>query len=98
MHPYRHIVLASRPKGTPTAENFRLETGSIPIAADGQVLVRSQYLSLDPYMRGRMNDAQSYPAPISIGGVMEGEARARGLESKHPDYRPGGLVQRRVAW
>jgi NADPH-dependent curcumin reductase CurA len=98
MHTYRQIVLASRPKGTPTAENFRLETGSIPIAADGQVLVRAQYLSLDPYMRGRMNDAKSYAAPVSVGGVMEGEVVAEVLESKHPDYRQGDLVQGRIGW
>jgi len=98
MHTYRQIVLASRPKGTPTAENFRLETGSIPIAADGQVLVRTQYLSLDPYMRGRMNDAKSYAAPVSVGGVMEGEVVAEVLESKHPDYRQGDLVQGRIGW
>src|SRR6266851_1412788 len=98
MHTYTQIVLASRPKGTPTAENFRLETSSIPIAADGQVLVRTQYLSLDPYMRGRMNDAKSYAAPVSVGGVMEGEVVAEVLESKHPDYRQGDLVQGRIGW
>src|SRR5260370_41616215 len=76
MHTYRQIVMASRPKGTPTAENFRLETGSIPIAPDGQVLVRTQYLSLHPYMRGGMHNAKS-DAATGIGGcVNEGEGGA----------------------
>jgi NADPH-dependent curcumin reductase len=98
MDTYSQIILASRPKGAPTSKNFRLEVGSIPIAADGQVLLRTQYLSLDPYMRGRMNDAKSYATPVSIGGVMEGEVVAEILESKHPDYRQGDLVQGRIGW
>jgi NADPH-dependent curcumin reductase len=98
MDPYSQIILASRPKGTPTSKNFRLEIGSIPIAANGQVLLRTRYLSLDPYMRGRMNDAKSYAAPVNIGGVMEGEVVAEILESKHPDYHQGDLVQGRIGW
>jgi NADPH-dependent curcumin reductase CurA len=98
MDTYRQIVLASRPRGVPTSENFRLETGPIPVTAHGQILLRTQHLSLDPYMRGRMNEAKSYAAPVSIGGVMEGEVVAEVLESKHPDYRGGELVQGRIGW
>src|SRR6266851_1172009 len=98
MDTYRQIVLASRPRGVPTSENFRLETGPIPVTAHGQILLRTQYLSLDPYMRGRMNEAKSYAAPVSIGIVMEGEVVAEVLESKHPDYRGGELVQGRIGW
>jgi NADPH-dependent curcumin reductase CurA len=63
MDTYRQIVLASRPKGVPTSENFRLETGPIPITARGQILLHTRYLSLDPYMRGRMNETRSYATP-----------------------------------
>jgi len=98
METHSQIVLASRPSGTPTSKNFRVETGPIPAAADGQVLLRTKYLSLDPYMRGRMNDAKSYATPVSIGGVMEGEVVAEVLKSKHPDYRQGDLVQGRIGW
>jgi len=98
METHSQIVLASRPSGTPTSKNFRVETGPIPAAADGQVLLRTKYLSLDPYMRGRMNDAKSYATPVSIGGIMEGEVVAEVLKSKHPDYRQGDLVQGRIGW
>jgi NADPH-dependent curcumin reductase len=87
MDAYRQIVLASRPIGIPTPGDFRLETGPLPVPSDGQLLLRTQYLSLDPYMRGRMNDAQSYAAPVELGQVMEGEVIAEILESRHPAYR-----------
>ena len=76
MDAYRQIVLASRPIGIPTPGDFRLETGPLPIPSDGQLLLRTQYLSLDPYMRGRMNDAKSYAPPVELGQVMEGEVIA----------------------
>jgi NADPH-dependent curcumin reductase len=98
MDSYTQIVLASRPSGPPKPENFRIEKGAVPRPLDGQVLLGTQYLSLDPYMRGRMNDAKSYSAPVSIGGIMEGEVVATVLESKHPDFRPGDLVQARIGW
>jgi NADPH-dependent curcumin reductase CurA len=62
MDAYRQIVLASRPIGIPMPADFRLETGSLPAPSDGQLLLQTKYLSLDPYMRGRMNDAKSYAA------------------------------------
>lgn len=82
----------------PTEDNFRVENAGMPIPTDGQVLVRTLYLSLDPYMRGRMNDAKSYAAPVNVGGVMEGEVVAVVMESRHADYRVGDVVQGRVGW
>ena len=70
----RRLVLASRPHGAPTEANFRLEHGAVPLPGPGQVLLRTVYLSLDPYMRGRMNDAKSYAKPVEVGAVMEGRA------------------------
>ena len=98
MDTYRQIVLAARPKGLPTPDNFRLESGPLPIPAEGQLLLQTKYLSLDPYMRGRMNDAKSYAAPIELQEVMEGEVIAEILESRHPSYRQGELVQGRTGW
>src|SRR5260370_38457869 len=89
MSAYRQIVLASRPKGTPTSSDFRLEEGPIPVAERGQVLVRTLYLSLDPYMRGQMNAAT--PDPREIGATMAGEGGAEILHSTHPAYLPGEL-------
>src|SRR5258708_34073963 len=97
MDPYRPSVLASRPRGVPTSENFRLETGPIPVTAHGQILLRTQYLSLDPYMRGRMNEAKSYAAPVSIGGGMEGGGGARGFGVEYPDHQRSGLGGERTA-
>jgi NADPH-dependent curcumin reductase CurA len=68
------IVLASRPAGEPTLDNFRLEEFPIPRPGPGQMLLRTLWLSLDPYMRGRMSDAPSYAKPVGIGDVMEGGA------------------------
>jgi hypothetical protein len=98
MDAYRQIVLASRPTGMPRLDNFRLETGVLPAPAEGQLLVRAHYLSLDPYMRGRMNDAQSYAAPVELGQVMEGEVIAEILKSRHHGYCQGELVQGRIGW
>ena len=98
MDAYRQIVLASRPIGIPTPADFRLETGALPVPSDGQLLLRTKYLSLDPYMRGRMNDGRSYAVTVELGEVMEGEVIAEILESRHPDYRQGELVQHRIGW
>src|SRR4030088_3251545 len=75
------IALASRPKGPPPSSNFRLEQRPIPVAEKGQVLVRTLYLSLDPYMRGQMNFAT--PHPIEIGATMDGEVVAEIVQSTH---------------
>jgi NADPH-dependent curcumin reductase CurA len=98
MNHYQQIVLASRPTGAPVAENFRLESRPMPVPGDGELLVRARYLSLDPYMRGRMSDAKSYAKPVEIGEPMEGETVAEVVESRHPEYRPGDLVQARIGW
>ncbi len=94
----KRIVLASRPQGRPTAENFRLETAPVAEPADGQVLLKLHYLSLDPYMRGRMSDAKSYAAPVPIGGVMEGGTIGEVIASKHPDFVLGDFVLSHSGW
>ena len=72
----RQIVLAARPQGKPRLTDFRLEETAIPAPGPGQVLLRVQYLSLDPYMRGRMDDRESYAQPTPVGGVKPGESVA----------------------
>jgi NADPH-dependent curcumin reductase CurA len=88
----RQIHLVSRPEGEATASNFRLVEAPLPALADGQVLVRHHYLSLDPYMRGRMNDAKSYAEPQKLDTVMQGGIVGEVVESRHADYRPGDKV------
>ena len=75
-----------------------LETGPIPDPGDGQILLKTRYLSLDPYMRGRMNDAESYASPVEVGGLMEGEVIAEVVQSRHPAYRVGELVRTMIGW
>ena len=94
----RQWVLASRPHGAPTADNFRLETTDIPQPADGQLLLRTMWLSLDPYMRGRMSDAPSYSPPVDIGAVMVGGTVSRVEASNNPDYQPGEWVLGYSGW
>jgi NADPH-dependent curcumin reductase CurA len=94
----RQILLVSRPHGEPVPENFRLEETPMPKPGEGQMLLRSIYLSLDPYMRGRMSDAKSYAAPVEIGQVMEGRAVAEVMESNLPKYRPGDVVFAGMGW
>ena len=94
----RRIVLASRPKGEPVSENFRLEQVAVPEITDGEVLLRSVYLSLDPYMRGRMSDQPSYAPPVGVGDVMVGGTVSRVVESKHQDYQPGDWVLSYCGW
>lgn len=96
-HPTR-IVLASRPKGAPTAENFRVEEFDLPEAREGDVTLRILYLSLDPYMRGRMSDAKSYAAPTPVDGVMEGETVCEVSRSRDPAFKPGDIVRARTGW
>jgi NADPH-dependent curcumin reductase CurA len=94
----RQIVLAARPQGRPKLNDFRLEETVIPTPSAGQVLLRVQYLSLDPYMRGRMDDRKSYAKPVPLGGVMEGESVAVVIASKHPAYTEGDIVLARTGW
>ena len=94
----RRIVLHSRPVGAPTAGNFRLEEGPVPLPADGQLLLRTEYLSLDPYMRGRMSDAPSYAPPVAVGAVMVGGTVSRVEASRQPEFHPGELVLGNSGW
>ena len=101
MDTYRQIILAARPKGLPTVDDFCLESGPLPVPAEGQLLLRTKYLSLESYVRGRMNEARSYAAPIELGAVMEGEVIAEILASRHESFHEGELVQgwkERVQW
>ncbi len=94
----RRIVLNSRPVGAPTPDNFRLEEVSTPVIAAGQLLLRTLYLSLDPYMRGRMSDGPSYAAPVALGDVMVGGTVSKVEASEHPDYQAGDLVLAYSGW
>lgn len=94
----RRVVLASRPHGAPVEANFRIEQSPIPQPADGQVLLRTVFLSLDPYMRGRMSDTPSYAAPVEVGGVMVGGTVCRVVTSKHPAYKEGDWVLSFNGW
>ncbi|AUX63894.1 NADPH-dependent curcumin/dihydrocurcumin reductase [Escherichia coli] len=94
----RRWVLASRPHGAPVPENFRLEEDDVATPGEGQVLLRTVYLSLDPYMRGRMSDEPSYSPPVDIGGVMVGGTVSRVVKSNHPDYQPGDWVLGYSGW
>lgn len=86
------IVLASRPQGEPVAENFRIEQLPLPILGPEQVLLRNRWLSLDPYMRGRMDEGRSYAPPVALGEVMEGRTVAEVIESHHRGFSIGDLV------
>ena len=94
----RQIVLAARPQGKPQLTDFRLQETAIPTPSAGQVLLRVEYLSLDPYMRGRMDDRKSYATPVPLGGVMQGESVATVIASQHPGYSEGDIVLARTGW
>src|SRR3954451_11872658 len=94
----RRIVLASRPQGAPTEGNFRLETAAAPQPGEGQVLLRTIWLSLDPYMRGRMSDGPSYAAPVPVGGVMEGGTVAEVIASNNTGFAKGDIVLAHSGW
>jgi NADPH:quinone reductase len=94
----RQITLASRPVGFPKVEDFHLVYSPLPSPAAGEVLVRSVYLSLDPYMRGQMNDAESYARPIAIGEVMPGRAVASVLKSDDSEFKAGDAVEGMLGW
>jgi NADPH-dependent curcumin reductase len=95
---YRRIVLASRPHGWCGEANFRLEETSSPALADGEVLVRNQYLSLDPYMRGRMNDAKSYAQPQLLNKTMGGATVGEVIESRNANLAVGDKVRGMLGW
>ncbi|WP_019938908.1 NADP-dependent oxidoreductase [Bordetella sp. FB-8] len=94
----RRIVLSTRPRGAPTAQNFRLERAPVPEPQTGQLLLRTLYLSLDPYMRGRMSEEPSYAAPVGIGDVMVGATVCRVEMSRHDAFGVGDLVLGYSGW
>jgi hypothetical protein len=94
----RQIVLADRPEGEPGPDHFRLETIALPALADGQFRVRLVWMSLDPYMRGRMSAAKSYVPPIEIGAPMQAGAVAEVMESRHAGFAPGDVVFGYFPW
>ncbi len=94
----KQVLLASRPKGAPEESNFRLVEVDVPPVADGQLLTRVHWLSLDPYMRGRMDDARSYAAAQPLGEVMVGGTVAEVVESRNPRFRAGDMVVGTAGW
>jgi len=94
----RRFVLASRPVGTPTVENFRLETVPVPQVGEGEVLLKTRFLSLDPYMRGRMNEAKSYADRVELGEVMVGGTVSEVIDSRSPKFAKGELVMAYAGW
>jgi NADPH-dependent curcumin reductase CurA len=94
----REIHLASRPDGWPTAENFRLVETDVPTPGPGQIVVRNQYMSVDPYMRGRMNDVKSYVPPFQIGAPLDGGAVGEVVASEADGFTPGDTVLHGLGW
>tara|TARA_R110002096_G_scaffold436100_2_gene667759 strand:- start:12589 stop:13635 length:1047 start_codon:yes stop_codon:yes gene_type:complete len=94
----RKFVLAERPRGEPNVKTLRLETGDLPTAKAGQMLLRNEYLSLDPYMRGRMSDAPSYAAPVELGEVMVGGTVSQVVESDLNAFAKGDWVVAAGGW
>src|SRR6202035_4541532 len=88
----RRFVLAKRPTGMPADSDFRLVESPVPAPRDGEALLQSLYLSVDPYMRGRMNAAKSYAPRVEIGGLMGGAGIAEVVESKNPGFGVGDIV------
>jgi hypothetical protein len=95
---HRRIVLAARPTGAPDESNFRLVEGEVPAPGPGEMLVRTIYMSLDPYMRGRMNAGRSYAKPVEVGGVMEAGGVSVVVASNVAQFQPGDIVEGRTGW
>ncbi len=94
----RRILLNSRPVGKPSVDNFRQDQAAIPSPDDGEILLRTRYLSLDPYMRGRMNAGKSYADRVELGEVMVGGTVSEVVASNNPDYTRGDLVRAFSGW
>jgi NADPH-dependent curcumin reductase CurA len=94
----RRVLLASRPSGWVSEANFRIDEAPVPQPGQGEVLVKNLWLSLDPYMRGRMSDARSYVKGVEIGEVMVGQTAGEVLESRHPALKPGDKVLTQLGW
>jgi NADPH-dependent curcumin reductase CurA len=94
----RQVLLRRRPVGRPVADDFQIADVPVATVNDGDVLRRTIYLSLDPYMRGRMSDAPSYAAPVALGGVMVGRTVSQVIESKNAKFKPGEFVATNDGW
>src|SRR5213592_483607 len=94
----RRVVLASRPEGAVSEDNFRIESAPLPRCGDGEVLVHNLWLSLDPYMRGRMSDAKSYAKGVDIGEVMVGQTVGEVIDSKNEKLKKGDKVLTQLGW
>ena len=94
----QQILLDNRPTGEAVESNFKLVQSEVPALQDGEVLVRNHYLSLDPYMRGRMNESKSYAQPQPLGEVMQGGTVGEVVESRHPKYQAGDKVVGMGGW
>src|SRR3954465_12825886 len=94
----REVLLASRPKALPTPDNFNLVQVELEPPADGEVLVRNLWMSVDPYMRGRMTDRKSYVPPFELGKALQGGAIGEVTASNDPDFKPGDIVSTMFGW
>jgi NADPH-dependent curcumin reductase CurA len=94
----RQVLLKSRPVGAPGVDNLEIVETDAPEPGEGQILSRTIYLSLDPYMRGRMSAARSYADPVAVGGVMVGGTVGQVVSSRNPRFKPGDLVVRYDGW
>ncbi|MCO4832907.1 MAG: NADP-dependent oxidoreductase, partial [Acidimicrobiaceae bacterium] len=94
----RHVNLASRPNGAPVPENFEVVEAEVPAAQDGEIVVANRFMSVDPYMRGRMNDVKSYVPPFQIGEPLAGGAVGEVIESNSPDIAVGDHVVHGLGW
>lgn len=95
---HRRVVLVRRPAAEPAETDFRIEDAPVPEPGPREVLVRVVYMSLDPYMRGRMRDAASYASPVALGEVMTGGTVGEVVKSNHPDFKAGDIVEDRLGW
>lgn len=94
----QEIILASRPNGMPDKSNFEIRESQIPQVNEGEVLLKGFYYSVDPYMRGRMNEGESYVPPFKVGEPIKGGVVAEVLESRDPGFKPGDKIQARLPW
>src|SRR5579872_3777483 len=94
----RQIILVSRPSGIPTPSNFQLRESAIPQPSTGEVLIKTLYLSVDPYMRGRMNDRPSYTPPFQLDQCLTGDVVGKVVQSKNDKFQTGDIVQGRLDW
>ena len=94
----REVRLAARPRGVPTVSDFAIAEVDVPEPGDGEALVRNVFMSVDPYMRGRMNDVKSYVPPFQIGQALDGGAVGEVIASRAPELRAGDVVLSQRGW